>query len=94
MILRAGEVAGPGVVICKTSKPRQDSRFDVPVIGLQTVRTMIEAKASCLAVEAGATLFFNQAEAIELAQRHGICLYASSAASGADHLSLAGRDDL
>lgn len=59
VIGRAGYLAGPGVSIVKVAKPKQDMRFDVPVIGLATVQAMRVAGASALSVDAGKTLVFD-----------------------------------
>ena len=59
VIGRAGYLAGPGVSIVKVAKPKQDMRFDVPVIGLATVQAMRVAGASALSVDAGRTLVFD-----------------------------------
>ena len=56
VIARAGHLAGPGVCIVKVAKPKQDMRFDVPVIGLATIQAMRVAGASVLSVDAGKTL--------------------------------------
>ena len=56
VIARAGYLAGPGVRIVKVAKPKQDMRFDVPVIGLATIQAMRVAGASALSVDAGKTL--------------------------------------
>ena len=56
VIGRAGHLAGPGVRIVKVAKPRQDMRFDVPVIGIATVQAMRNAGASALSIDAGRTL--------------------------------------
>jgi len=45
--------------VVKVAKPRQDLRFDVPVIGVATVESMRNARATCLAIEAGRTLIFD-----------------------------------
>jgi hypothetical protein len=47
------------LTVVKLPKPKQDMRFDVPVIGLATLETMIRAGASCLAIEAERTLLFD-----------------------------------
>jgi hypothetical protein len=47
------------LTVIKLPKPKQDMRFDVPVIGLRTLDTMIRAGASCLAIEAERTLLFD-----------------------------------
>lgn len=76
LILRSHELAGEGVVFVKVSKPRQDMRFDVPVVGLTTIRNLVNAKAAALCVTANRSLFFDRREAVELAERHGICIMA------------------
>jgi len=74
-ILRAGEMAGKGTVVVKVAKPQQDYRFDVPVVGLDTIRAMISSGASALAVEAGRTLFVQREEALPLIRRHRIAFW-------------------
>lgn len=76
-ILRGGQIARQNAVVVKMSKPKQDERFDVPVIGARTIATMIKAKASCLAIEAGKTLIIDRTECLKLANRAGICIVAS-----------------
>jgi DUF1009 family protein len=61
-IRRAGLLGGPGASVVKVAKPSQDPRFDVPVIGLETLRAVREIGAACLAFEARATLVLNAAE--------------------------------
>ena len=56
VIGRAGHLAGPGVRIVKVAKPNQDMRFDVPVIGIATIRAMHAAGATALSLDAGRTL--------------------------------------
>ena len=63
-------------VVIKTSKPGQDLRFDVPSVGAETVRTMVESGCSALAVEAGKTLIFDEPEMVSLADAHGIVIVA------------------
>lgn len=75
-ILRAGEIAGPGCVVIKVSKPRQDKRFDVPVVGITTVEKLIRARCSALALPGGEALFFEREQACALAAEHGITIYA------------------
>ena len=60
----------------KRFKPKQDERVDLPSIGLQTVRLLIEQHYRCLAVDAGKTLFFDRAEALALADKHNFCIIA------------------
>ena len=59
VIGRAGHLAGAGVRIVKVAKPKQDMRFDVPVIGLATIQAMRVAGASALSVDAGKTLMID-----------------------------------
>ena len=56
-ILRAGELCQKGgFTIVKVAKPQQDMRFDVPTVGVRTLRTMVAAGARVLAIEAGRTI--------------------------------------
>lgn len=73
-IKRAGELAGSGTVCVKVIKPKQDPRFDIPTVGIDTINSLIEAKASVLAIEAGKTFFIDQKESIALADRAGIVI--------------------
>jgi UDP-2,3-diacylglucosamine hydrolase len=63
--------------VVKVAKPKQDLRFDVPVIGIQTVETMIRAGASCLSVETGRTLLFDREALLERASAAGIAIVGS-----------------
>ena len=56
VIARAGRLAGAGTRVVKVAKPKQDMRFDVPVVGVATIRAMREAGATALSVDAGRTL--------------------------------------
>jgi len=76
-ILRGGQIAQEGAVVVKTSKPKQDNRFDVPVVGPRTIQHMIRSRAACLAVEAGKTLIIDQPAVVKLADRHKICIVAA-----------------
>ncbi len=58
----------------KVAKPNQDMRFDVPVIGPNTIGTMRLAGATCLSIEAGRTLIFDQDTVRELAAAAGIAI--------------------
>ena len=60
VIRRAGRIAGPGTTVVKVAKPRQDMRFDVPVVGAGTLAVMREAGARVLALEAGRTLILDR----------------------------------
>lgn len=73
-IARAARIAGPGIVVVKMAKPRQDMRFDVPVVGLRTLETLRDAQAAVLAVEAGKTLLLDKARFLEQAQNQGLAV--------------------
>jgi len=76
-IERAARIAdGGSLVVVKVSKPRQDMRFDVPVVGLKTVEVMQKCKVSALAMDAGRTLLFDRARVIEAADAAGIAIEA------------------
>jgi DUF1009 family protein len=75
-IIRAGKVGGPGCVVVKVARPRQDFRFDVPVMGLKTILSLKRARAAVFAIEAGKTLLFNREKAVQLADRAGLALVA------------------
>jgi UDP-2,3-diacylglucosamine hydrolase len=66
---------GKPLVIVKVSKPGQDMRFDVPVVGLKTVQVMGRSNARVLAVDAGKTLLFEHDRLIEEADRAGITVF-------------------
>jgi len=74
-ILRGGRLAKEKAVVVKVSKPGQDLRFDLPTVGLNTVKTMARVGATVLAVEAGKTLIFDRDKMVEYAQQHGITIY-------------------
>ena len=66
-IRRGGTLAREGGVMVKVSKPNQDMRFDVPVIGVETVRVAAESRLRIIAVEAGKTLLLERDSVIALA---------------------------
>lgn len=79
VIRRAGSLAKGKLTVVKVAKPEQDMRFDVPVIGLPTIETMIEAGAACISVTSGKTLLFDREEVISLADRNGISIIGTPA---------------
>ncbi len=84
-IARAARIAGgKPLVVVKVSKPGQDMRFDVPVIGLPTIEHMKKAQATALAVDAGRTLLFDRIKLIELADAAGIAIQAVAPAAAAE----------
>jgi DUF1009 family protein len=68
--------AGKPLVVVKVAKPRQDMRFDVPVVGMRTVETMRRSRATALAIDACRTLLFDRARLIEAADEAGIAMEA------------------
>jgi len=75
-IKRGGALAREGAVMIKVAKPKQDMRFDVPVIGVETIKVATEAKLRVIAVEAGKTLLLERDKVIDLAQRSKISIFA------------------
>jgi len=75
-IRRGGRLCGQGAVVVKVCKPQQDLRFDLPAIGTQTIKSMLEVQASCLAVEAGKTIIIERETVINDANRAGITIIA------------------
>jgi DUF1009 family protein len=75
-IKRAGELAGKGVVAVKVSRSSQDPRIDLPAVGLETVKSLIQAGGQGLGFEARKIPFFQKDEAISLADKHGISIIA------------------
>ena len=75
-IKRGGTLARENAVMVKVSKPNQDLRFDVPVIGVETIRIAIESGVRVIAVEAGKTLLLERDAVIELAAQSNISLVA------------------
>jgi hypothetical protein len=73
-IRRAHALAGGGLVVVKTAAPGQDRRFDLPVVGPDTLATLREASVSCLAMEAGVTLLLDRAGLLAAAEQAGLCL--------------------
>ena len=70
------------LTVVKVAKPKQDMRFDVPVIGIRTVETMIAAGATCLSVEAERTLLFDREALLDRANKAGIAIVAMPRSGG------------
>lgn len=80
-VLRASEVArshgdSPTLVLVKVAKPRQDFRFDLPVLGLETLKVLERARVSALAVEADKTLIFDREDFLRRVDELGISVIA------------------
>ncbi|MPZ16491.1 MAG: DUF1009 domain-containing protein [Luteitalea sp.] len=73
-IVRAGRLAGPGTCVIKVRKPRQDMRFDVPVVGVRTVASMAQVGAEVLSVDAEKTLVLDGDEFYRAADAAGIAV--------------------
>jgi DUF1009 family protein len=75
-IKRGGALARTGAVVVKVAKPNQDVRFDVPVIGVETIRIAAEAQVRVIAVEAGRTLLLEKEALTAAAERAQISVVA------------------
>ncbi len=75
-IRRGGGLAREGAIIVKVAKPNQDMRFDVPVIGVETIRIAAEARVRVIAVEAEKTLLLERDAIVDLARRTKISIVA------------------
>jgi len=73
-ILRGGKLAGAGAVVVKVSKPQQDMRLDVPVIGPTTLQSMIDVRARVLAIEAERSIIIHRSKLIKEAEESGISI--------------------
>jgi len=78
-IRRGGALGRGGGVLCKVSKPKQDLRFDVPVIGPRTIEAAQAAGLQAVAVEAGRTLLLERDELFALASKCGVSLIGAGA---------------
>ncbi len=76
-IARAGDLCSAGgFTVVKVAKPRQDMRFDVPTVGLGTLRTMVAAGARLLAIEADRTILIDREEFLDFANRNKLIIVA------------------
>ena len=74
-LLRSHELVGEGVIICKVARPKQDNRFDIPVIGSDTIDILEKISASALVVQAGETLITDYEKVINISEIAGIKIY-------------------
>jgi DUF1009 family protein len=81
VIIRAGQLAGTGACVIKVAKPEQDMRFDVPVVGVATIRSMEEAGATVLSVDEGRTLMLDGEAVIKSADEAKIAIVGRSRGS-------------
>ena len=75
-IRRAYDLQGTGTVVVKVAKRDHDMRFDIPVIGMDTMKLLKKVRAAVLAVEAGRTIILEQEKVVKEADRLGMCLVA------------------
>ena len=73
-IRRGGLLGKEGTVVVKVARPRQDMRFDIPVVGPKTIEALRDVYASVLAVQAGKTLFIEREHLIQAADEMGLAL--------------------
>jgi DUF1009 family protein len=73
-VRRAQALAGGGLVVVKMASPTQDRRFDLPVIGTDTITTLRECQVSCLGVEARTTILLDPEALLTSANQAGLCL--------------------
>jgi DUF1009 family protein len=73
---RAGPIAGDGCVMIKVSRPQQDMRWDVPTVGLETMKKLAENKFSALAIESGRMYLVEKDKFIEMADSSNIAVKA------------------
>lgn len=75
-IKRGGKLGGSNSVVVKVAKPQQDVRFDMPVVGINTIQSMIESKATLLAMEAGWTILLDREKVKAMSSEAGITIVA------------------
>jgi DUF1009 family protein len=71
-----GQVPSRSLTVVKIAKPKQDMRFDVPVIGVKTIEAMARAGATCLAIDAGRCLMLDGEKVVQAADASGISIVA------------------
>ncbi len=74
VILRAGSLIRDGMVVVKVARPDQDMRFDVPLVGLDTINTLIDSRAKVLAIEEKKMFFMDGDDAVSLAEKSGMSI--------------------
>lgn len=77
-IRRAGKLGGPGSVVIKRAKPGHDMRFDIPVIGLKTLKSMKKAGSTALAIEEHRSILLERNNVIQQADEWGITIHVYS----------------
>lgn len=77
-IRRAADLAGPGIVVAKASRPDHDFRFDVPTVGLDTIDALIAVDAAALVVEADRTFVLDREDVVARADANGLAIVAAT----------------
>ncbi|MGL5964821.1 MAG: LpxI family protein [Fusobacteriaceae bacterium] len=72
MIQRGGLLAGRGSILVKMARPQQDMRVDIPAIGIETLKILVDIGAKGMVGEAGKMLFLNRDECVKLAEKNDI----------------------
>ena len=75
-IKRGAKYGKEGIIVIKVSKPNQDMRFDVPVVGPDTIKLLGAVKAKAISVDANKTLIIDKEETIKLANDLGVGIVA------------------
>jgi hypothetical protein len=73
-IRRGGQLGNRGVVVVKVGRPDQDMRFDLPVVGPDTVAALEDAGATALALDADHTLMLDREKVVATADRLGLAI--------------------
>ena len=73
-IRRAGKLGGPGAVVVKVAKPAHDMRFDIPVVGLRTLKSLRKAGVSALAIQSGRCILLEREAIIQVADGMGLSI--------------------
>ena len=81
-IRRGGSLGKKNAIVIKVTKPKQDMRFDIPVVGTETLNVANESKIRVIAVEAARTLLLEKATLLTLAERYKISLVGCAEATG------------
>jgi DUF1009 family protein len=74
VIDRAGKIAGAGCVMVKASRPKQDMRWDVPTIGMETISRLVDNKFKCLAIESGKMFFVQKQASVQFADTNSLSI--------------------
>jgi len=75
VIRRAGELGNKkNLTVIKVSKPKQDMRFDIPVIGFSTLENMLISGATALVIDAQRTIVFDREKLVEIANKHDVAI--------------------